>query len=86
MPTPTTNRTGTSASSPRIPTTWGSGLGVDLIAHQLRVADDEHLPAYLESSNPANLARYRKLGFEPQDEFPLADDGPVVTTMWRPAR
>src|SRR5450432_2288909 len=33
----------------------GKRLGVTLIAHQLRVADAEHLPAYLESSNPANL-------------------------------
>ena len=64
----------------------GKRLGVTLIADQLRVADAEHLPAYLESSNPANLARYRRLGFEPRDEFALADDGPVLTTMWRTAR
>jgi ribosomal protein S18 acetylase RimI-like enzyme len=64
----------------------GKRLGVTLIAHHLRVVDAEHLPAYLESSNPANLARYRKLGFEPREEFPLADGGPRLTTMWRPAR
>jgi len=64
----------------------GKRLGVDLIAHRLRVADDEHAPAYLESSNPLNLARYEKLGFEPTGEFALPDDGPVVTTMWRAAR
>jgi hypothetical protein len=52
----------------------------------LRVVDAEHLPAYLESSNPANLARYRKLGFEPREVFPLADGGPLLTTMWRPGR
>jgi len=46
----------------------------------------EHLPAYLESSNPKNLERYGRLGFEPRDEFSMPDDGPPVTTMWRPAR
>jgi GNAT superfamily N-acetyltransferase len=64
----------------------GRRLGVDLIAHQLRTVDEQHLPAYLESSNPANLERYRRLGFEPRDEFPLADDGPLLTTMWRRSR
>jgi GNAT superfamily N-acetyltransferase len=64
----------------------GRRLGVDLIAHRLRRVDEEHLPAYLESSNPANFQRYRRLGFEPRDEFPLADDGPTLTTMWRTAR
>ena len=64
----------------------GKRLGVGLIAHHLRAVDAQHLPAYLESSNPANLERYHRLGFEPRDEFPLADDGPVLTTMWRPAR
>ena len=64
----------------------GKRFGVGLIAHRLRTADAEHVPAYLESSNPANLARYRKLGFEPRDEFALPGNGPVVTTMWRAAR
>ncbi len=64
----------------------GQKLGVGLIAHHLRAVDAQHLPAYLESSNPANLERYRGLGFEPREAFPLADDGPVLTTMWRPAR
>jgi len=64
----------------------GRRLGVGLIAHQLRAVDAQHLPAYLESSNPANLERYRRLGFEPRDEFPLADGGPLLTTMWRAAR
>ena len=64
----------------------GHGTGVALLAHHLRRVDAEHLPAYLESSNPANLERYERLGFVPREEIRVAADGPVVTTMWRPAR
>jgi hypothetical protein len=48
--------------------------------------DEEHCAAYLESSNPANNGRYASVGFEQMGEFAYPDDGPVVTTMWRPAR
>ena len=64
----------------------GHGIGMGLVAHHLRAVDAEHRPAYLESSNPANLERYRRVGFEPRDDIPVADGGPVVTTMWRPPR
>jgi ribosomal protein S18 acetylase RimI-like enzyme len=64
----------------------GQGIGEQLLAQNLALIDAEHLPAYLESSNPKNLARYRRLGFEPRDEFSMPDNGPPVTTMWRPAR
>ena len=64
----------------------GHGLGEQLLAQNLALVDAEHLPAYLESSNPKNLTRYGRLGFEPRAEFALAGDGPIVTTMWRPAR
>jgi hypothetical protein len=33
--------------------------------------DAEHVPAYLEPSDPANRARYDQLGFEPTGEFTL---------------
>lgn len=64
----------------------GRGIGEQLLAHNLERIDTEHFPAYLESSNPKNLERYRRLGFEPRDEFSMPDNGPPVTTMWRPAR
>ncbi len=64
----------------------GRGIGVALLAQNLARIDAEHLPAYLESSNPANLERYQRLGFEPIGEIFVAPDRPVVTTMWRPAR
>jgi GNAT superfamily N-acetyltransferase len=64
----------------------GHGIGMWLLAHDLEIIDAEHASAYLESSNPANNDRYASVGFETFGEFAAADQGPVVTTMWRPAR
>jgi GNAT superfamily N-acetyltransferase len=64
----------------------GRGIGETLLAQNLELIDGEHLPAYLESSNPKNLERYARLGFEPIGAFALPDHGPTVTTMWRPAQ
>jgi GNAT superfamily N-acetyltransferase len=64
----------------------GKGLGMQLVAHNLALIDEEHCAAYLESSNPANNHRYARVGFEPIGEFAYPGDGPVVTTMWRRAR
>lgn len=62
----------------------GRGLGMALLAACLERIDTERRPAYLESTNPANDARYRRLGFEPHGTITLAN-GHVVTTMWREA-
>jgi GNAT superfamily N-acetyltransferase len=64
----------------------GKGLGMRLLAANLAMIDEEHSAAYLESSNPANNRRYASVGFERVGEFAYPGDGPVVTTMWRPAR
>src|SRR5665213_127604 len=61
----------------------GRGLGMALLADNLAHIDAEGAPAYLESTNPANLDRYRSVGFVDHGSFALGDDGPVVTTMWR---
>ena len=63
----------------------GQGLGMDLLRHTLELVDAEGAPAYLESSNPVNVPRYRKVGFEPVGEF-TSPRGAVVTTMWRAGR
>jgi len=63
----------------------GKGIGEQLLAQNLELIDADHMPAYLESSNPKNLARYERLGFRPRAEFAVGEGGPVVTTMWRPA-
>ncbi|MFD8079709.1 GNAT family N-acetyltransferase [Streptomyces sp. NPDC059718] len=63
----------------------GHGLGMRLLADSLERIDALGAPAYLESSNPANLARYASVGFTARDRV-TAPTGHVVTTMWRPAR
>ncbi|MGO9583414.1 MAG: GNAT family N-acetyltransferase [Acidimicrobiales bacterium] len=63
----------------------GRGLGSALVEDNLACIDVEHMPAYLESTNSANLPRYEALGFHRRDEFGPVD-GPVITTMWREAR
>jgi GNAT superfamily N-acetyltransferase len=63
----------------------GRGLGSELMHDNLARIDAERMPAYLESTNPANLPRYEALGFNRRAEFgPVG--GPVITTMWREAR
>ena len=61
----------------------GRGLGMALLAENLRRIDVLGEPAYLESTNPANLGRYASLGFEPRDEVVVPSGGQIVTTMWR---
>jgi ribosomal protein S18 acetylase RimI-like enzyme len=62
----------------------GHGHGVDLVAACLAEIDagDPPAPAFLESSNPANLARYERLGFRPTREVELIA-GLSGTQMWR---
>ena len=63
----------------------GRGLGMNLLRENLSRIDALGAAAHLESSNPANDARYASVGFERTGEF-TADTGAVVTTMWRSAR
>jgi hypothetical protein len=60
----------------------GRGIGTALIRESLARIDLDSMPAYLESTNPANLPRYEALGFARTGEFGPAA-GPVITTMWR---
>jgi GNAT superfamily N-acetyltransferase len=62
----------------------GRGLGMALLRENLARIDAEGMPAYLESSNPANDRRYQDLGFVPVASFDAPGRGPVVTGMWRP--
>jgi len=51
----------------------------------MRLIDEAGKPAYLEASNPANVALYSRHGFEVRGSFKLPGDGPEVFTMWRDA-
>jgi GNAT superfamily N-acetyltransferase len=62
----------------------GQGLGMRVLAENLERIDATGMPAYLESTNPANLKRYASVGFDERDELAMPS-GHVVTTMWRPA-
>jgi GNAT superfamily N-acetyltransferase len=64
----------------------GAGIGMALLAENLATIDREHMPAYLESTNPVNVARYESVGFVVCGRFDLPEDGPTVTTMWRDPR
>jgi len=64
----------------------GRGVGMGLLEANLALVDAERMPAYLESSNPANDARYERLGFKPRSGFETPDGKHAVTTMWREAR
>ena len=64
----------------------GRGLGMALLRENLARIDDRRMPAYLESSNPANNHRYESVGFVQIVAFQAPDEGPVVTGMWRDAR
>lgn len=64
----------------------GRGLGMALLRENLARIDAEHMPAYLESSNPNNNQRYEAAGFVAVTSFRAPGDGPVVTGMWRQSR
>jgi ribosomal protein S18 acetylase RimI-like enzyme len=42
----------------------GQGLGSQLMTPCLEIVDQEHLPAYLDSTNPRNVPFYERHGFE----------------------
>lgn len=63
----------------------GRGYGLALLAENLRRIDEAGMPAYLEASNPANVALYERQGFSVRDSFKLPGEGPEVFTMWRDA-
>jgi ribosomal protein S18 acetylase RimI-like enzyme len=67
------------------PAHYGHGYGLALLAENLRIVDAQGMPAYLESSNPANVALYERYGFRRLGAFDLPGGGPTVPTMWRPA-
>ena len=63
----------------------GRGLGAELMKYALARCDEEHLPAYLESSNPANISLYERHGFEIMGRI-QTENSPPVHPMIRAAR
>jgi GNAT superfamily N-acetyltransferase len=61
----------------------GRGVGQALLAADLAWWDHQGIPAYLESTNPANDHRYVRAGFAPIGGFRAVRDDAPVTAMWR---
>lgn len=61
----------------------GRGAGTALLRHGIERVDAMGAPAYLESSNVANIPLYERFGFEVVDEIALPYAGPSVWPMFR---
>ena len=61
----------------------GKGYGSRLLIETLRRCDREHMPAYLESSNPANTALYQRFGFEVLGDIRVGHSPPMVPMLRR---
>lgn len=61
----------------------GKGLGMGLLAENLKLIDEQGACAYLESSNPGNDPRYERQGFKRVGSFERPDGELIVSTMWR---
>jgi ribosomal protein S18 acetylase RimI-like enzyme len=67
------------------PAHQGRGHGAALLQDTLRRCDQEHVAAYLESTNPANIALYQRHGFELRGAVQVGSSPPLFP-MLRPAR
>ena len=61
------------------------GQGSTLLQHALRQCDLDHAPAYLESTNPANIPLYERHGFEVLATIQVGSS-PPIRPMLRAAR
>lgn len=67
------------------PAHQGRGLGSVLLRHALARVDRDGLPAYLESTNPANVSLYERHGFAVIGKIQRGD-APPMFPMLREAR
>jgi len=59
----------------------GRGLGGELMKHCLRIVDEDHQPAYLETPNPRNISFYVRHGFVVTGEARSGACPPVVSML-----
>ena len=64
----------------------GRGIAQALVRENLAEFDRQGIPAYLESTNPANDHRYERLGFTKIGALEGYEPGSIISTMWRDAR
>jgi len=63
----------------------GKGFGSALMQHALLQCDRDHAPAYLESTNSANIPLYERHGFKVLDTIQVGSSPPIFP-MLRAAR
>ena len=68
------------------PGSRGHGVGQQLLRENLEEFDQQGMPAYLESTNPANNHRYERAGFVSIGQFESTFNSAPIETMWRQAR
>lgn len=66
------------------PKSRGHGIGQQLLRENLQQFDEQGVPAYLESTNPANNHRYKRAGFTHLEGFTSTFDSAPIARMWRP--
>lgn len=67
------------------PEQQGKGVGASVLTPVLDRCDLDGVPAYLESSNPVNVAFYNRFGFEVTGQV-TPSGGPTLDLMWREPR
>ena len=60
----------------------GRALGGALLDASLEIVDRDAAPAYLDSTNPANIPFYERRGFRRIGSYRLPE-GPEIVQMWR---
>jgi GNAT superfamily N-acetyltransferase len=68
------------------PARQGTGIGSALLGITLAKADEDGMPAYLESSKERNIPLYARFGFEVIGEINAPRGGPMLWRMWREPR
>jgi GNAT superfamily N-acetyltransferase len=66
------------------PAHQGKGYGAALMAFVLQECDREHLPAYLESTNPRNISLYLRHGFKALGTIQVGTSPPMVPMLRAP--
>jgi ribosomal protein S18 acetylase RimI-like enzyme len=66
------------------PAHQGRGYGSALMAYALQHCDRDHLPAYLESTNPRNISLYQRHGFEALGTIQVGSSPPLVPMLRHP--
>lgn len=62
----------------------GRGLGSELMRPGLEIVDRDHLPAYLDSTNPRNISFYQRHGFSVTGEWRAGSSPPIISMLRDP--